>query len=54
MWLRLLSVFVQQAEMGKHVVTAKYDYCIIIQYSVVLSLQSPQRHTHSMFRVLAA
>lgn len=54
MQLRLLSVFVQHTEMGKRVITAKYDYCVIIQYSVMLSLQSPQRHTHSMFRPLAA
>lgn len=53
MWVRLLSVFVQHNEMGKRDPTAKYDYCKVIQYSVMLSSQSPQRHTHSMLRLLA-
>lgn len=36
------------------VLSAKYDYCVITQFSVMLSLQNPQRHTRSMFRMLAA
>lgn len=53
-FLILLSFFVKYTEIRKCVTTAKYDYFIVIQYSVMLSFQSPQRHTHSMFRVLAA